>query len=94
MTTPKQIFNSHAPSEVLPSGRERGPYSAHYAVRADYSGWILLLIILVVLGGVALVFGQSAAGQTQGMAKIKTQYQVSTLASLGGTSNGGNSINN
>jgi probable HAF family extracellular repeat protein len=94
MTTPKQIFNSHAPSEVMPSGRERGPYSAHYTVKGDYSGWILLLIILVVLGGVALAFGQNAAAQTQAKAKSKTQYQVSTLASLGGTSNGGNSINN
>ena len=90
MTTPKQILNSS--SVAPPSGRDHGPYSAHYAAKSDYSGWILLLIILVVLGGAVLVFGQNAAAQTS--AKPKTQYQVSVLPSLGGTSNGGNSINN
>src|ERR1051325_2624919 len=91
MITPKQILNSNSPSIAIPADRERGPYSSRYAVNRDYSGWILLLIILAVLGGVALVFGQTAAAQT---AKPKTQYQVSTLPSLGGTSSGGNSINN
>lgn len=90
MTTPKQILNSSSPSIAIPADRERGPYSSHYAVNRDYSGWILLLIILAVLGSVALVFGQTAAAQT---AKPKTQYHVSTLPSLGGTSSGGNSIN-
>jgi probable HAF family extracellular repeat protein len=86
MTTPKQ--DSHSPSVVPPSARDRGPYSAHYAVNRDYSGWILSLIILVALGGAALLFAQSAG------AKTKTEYSVSTLPSLGGTSSGGNSINN
>src|SRR5437868_13382400 len=90
MTTQKQILNSNSPSV----GRDRGPYSAHYAVNDDYRGWILLLIILVALGGAALVFAQNAAAQTQTPAKPDTQYQVSTLPSLGGTSSGGNSINN
>src|SRR5438874_5860498 len=90
MTTQKQTLNSHSPSV----GRDRGPYSAHYAVNDGYRGWILLLVILVVLGGVALVFAHSAKAQTQANAKPMTQYQVSTLASLGGTSSGGNSINN
>jgi len=94
MTTSKQILNSHSRSEAPASGSERGPYSAHYAVTRDYSGWILLLIILVALGGAVLVFGQNAAAQTQTKAKPKTQYQVSNLPSLGGTSSGGNSINN
>ena len=89
MTTQKQILNSHSPSV----GRDRGPYSAHYAVNDGYRGWILLLIILVALGGAALVFAQNATAQTQAKAKPKTQYHVSTLASLGGTSSGGNSIN-
>src|SRR5437870_4788460 len=89
MTTQKQILNSHSPSV----GRDRGPYSAHYAVNDGYRGWILLLIILVALGGAALVFAQNATAQTQTNAKPKTQYHVSTLASLGGTSSGGNSIN-
>src|SRR5437899_3914386 len=87
MTTQKQILNSHSTS----AGRDRGPYSAHYAVNDGYRGWILLLIILVALGGAALVFAQNAAAQTK--AKPKTQYHVSNLASLGGTSSGGNSIN-
>src|SRR5438874_5631816 len=81
MTIQKQILNSHSPSV----GRDHGPYSAHHAVNDGYRGWILLLIILVALGGAALVFAQNAAAQTQ--------YNVSTLASLGGTSSGGNSIN-
>src|SRR6266702_2441457 len=86
MTTQKQILNSHSSSV----GRDRGPYSAHYAVNDGYRGWILLLIILFALGGAALVFAQNAAAQTKAN---KTQYHVSTLASLGGTSSGGNSIN-
>src|SRR6266576_2573610 len=89
MTTQKQILNSHSPSVAMPAGRDRGPYSAHYAVNDGYRGWILLLIILVALGGAALVFAQNAAAK----AKPKTQYHVSDLASLGGTSSGGNSIN-
>src|SRR5437763_4270925 len=87
MTTQKPILNSQSPSV----GRDRGPYSAQYAVNDGYRGWILLLIILVALGGAALVFAQNTAAQTK--AKAKTQYNVSTLASLGGTSSGGNSIN-
>src|SRR6267378_6154283 len=89
MTTQKQILNSHSSSV----GRDRGPYSAHYPVNDGYRGWILLLIMLVALGGAALVFAQNAAAQTQAKAKPKTQYHVSNLASLGGTSSGGNSIN-
>jgi len=56
MTTQKQTLNSHSPSVAMPSGRDRGPYSAHSAVNDGYRGWILLLIILVALGGAALVF--------------------------------------
>src|SRR6476646_10596130 len=89
MTTQKQILNSHSPSV----GRDRGPYSAHYAVNDGYSGWIRMLIILVVLGGAALVFAQNATAQTQAKTKPIAQYHLSTLPSLGGTSSGGNSIN-
>jgi probable HAF family extracellular repeat protein len=89
VTTPKQILNSHSRSAAPPSGRDHGPYSAHYAVKGDYSGWILLLIILVVLGAVALVFAQNAEAK----GKPKPQYQLSTLPSLDGTNSGGNSIN-
>src|SRR5256884_7512867 len=87
MTTQKPILNSQSPSV----DRDRGPYSAQYAVNDGYRGWILLLIILVALGGAALVFAQNTAAQTK--TKAKTQYNVSTIASLGGTSSGGNSIN-
>jgi hypothetical protein len=52
MTTPKQVLNTHYP----PVGRDRGPYSAHSAVNNEYRGGILLLVILVALGGAALVF--------------------------------------
>ena len=88
MITQKQILNSHSPTV----GRDRGPYSAHYAVNDGYSGWILMLIILVALGGAALVFAQNATAQTQAKTKPIAQYHLSTLASLGGTSSGGNSI--
>jgi probable HAF family extracellular repeat protein len=91
MTKSKQGLNSHSRFAAPPSNKERGPYSIH-AINRDYSGWILLLIILVTLGGVVLVFGQNAAAQTN--AKSKTHYQISILPDVGGTSSGGNSINN
>src|SRR5437879_69254 len=91
MTTQKQILNSRSPSATMPADRDRG-YSAHYAVNDGYRGWILLLIILVALGGVALVFAQNAKAQAPATVKVP-QYHVSTLPSLGGTSSGGNSIN-
>src|SRR5438132_7215854 len=53
--------------------------------------YLLLTFLIVACCGAALVFAQNAAAQTN--AKPKTQYHVSTLASLGGTSSGGNSIN-
>src|SRR4030095_14836809 len=79
-----------SPSVAMPAGRDRGPYSARDAVNDGYRGWILLLIILGALGGTVLVVGQNAAAQTKAK---KTQYHVSTLPSLNGTSSGGNSIN-
>src|SRR5437660_6042460 len=48
----------------------------------------LSIVVTVVCIGLLPVHAQ---GQVQ--AKAKTQYNVSTLASLGGTSSGGNSIN-
>src|SRR5207245_8885701 len=87
MTTQKPILNSQSPSV----GRDRGPYSAQYAVNDGYRGWILLLIILVALGGAALFFAENTSAQTK--AKAQTQDNVSTLASLGGTSSGGHSTN-
>jgi probable HAF family extracellular repeat protein len=51
---------------------------------------ILVAVLIAVCCGTALT---SAYAQRQEVAKARTQYQVSTLPGLGGTSNGGNSIN-
>jgi probable HAF family extracellular repeat protein len=51
----------------------------------------LLIILATVCCGVALA---PALAQGQGQARATPQYQVSNLPSLGGTSSGGNSINN
>src|SRR5947207_15994503 len=51
---------------------------------------ISYLLLTFVIG--ACCFG-AALAQTQAKTKPKVQYNVSTLASLGGTSSGGNSIN-
>jgi probable HAF family extracellular repeat protein len=88
MITPKQT-----PSAKTTAVRNSGPYPSHYALKDGYKEWILLLIILLVLGGAALLFAQKASAQTSTKGKPKPQYQVSTLPSLGGTSSGGNSIN-
>jgi uncharacterized membrane protein len=50
----------------------------------------LLIILIAVCCGAALA---PAHAQGQGTAKAKIQYQVSNLPDLGGTSSGGNSIN-
>src|SRR5438552_15146154 len=51
----------------------------------------VLLLMLNALGCGAALAQAPAPAQIQ--AKAKVQYQVSNLASLGGTSSGGNSIN-
>jgi probable HAF family extracellular repeat protein len=90
MTTQKQILNSHSPSVAMASGEERGPYSSQYSVKDGYKPWLLIVIILIAIGGAALLFAQSAKAK----GKPQTQYNVSTLPSLlGATSSGGNSIN-
>jgi probable HAF family extracellular repeat protein len=53
-----------------------------------------LLIILAAVCCGATLAPALAQGQAQAKAKPKAQYQVSNLASVGGTSSGGNSINN
>jgi hypothetical protein len=75
MTTQKQILNSHSPA----ADRDSGPYSAHYVVNDGYRGWILLLIILLPLAGVALVFAQNAAGQTQARRRQQRDTTSPTL---------------
>jgi len=51
----------------------------------------LLIILVAVCCGAALTPAQAQGPQA---VKAKTQYQVSNLPGLGGTSSGGNSINN
>jgi probable HAF family extracellular repeat protein len=53
---------------------------------------ICLTILIAGCCGAALAQAPAPA-QTQAKAKPKAQYNVSNLASLGGTSSGGNSIN-
>ena len=48
----------------------------------------LLVVVITCFGALALGHAQRPEAT-----KAKTQYQVSTLPGLGGTSNGGNSIN-
>jgi probable HAF family extracellular repeat protein len=51
---------------------------------------ILFIVLIALCCGTALA---PALAQGQAAAKVKVQYQVSDLDSLGGTSSGGNSIN-
>ena len=51
----------------------------------------LFIILIAAFGGTPLA---PALAQGPGQAKAKQQYQVSSLPTLGGTSNAGNSINN
>ncbi len=53
-----------------------------------------LFIVLIALCCGATLVPAFAQGQAQGQAKAKSQYQVSSLPTLGGTSSAGNSINN
>jgi probable HAF family extracellular repeat protein len=93
MTTQKQMPHLHSSAAETAANERNGPYSSHYTLNDGYKPWVLFVIILIALGGAALVFAQNAKAQAPAKAK-KTQYQVSTLPSLGGTSSGGNSINN
>jgi uncharacterized membrane protein len=93
MTTQKQMPHLHSSAAETAANERNGPYSSHHTLNDGYKPWVLFVIILIALGGAALVFAQNAKAQAPAKAK-KTQYQVSTLPSLGGTSSGGNSINN
>ncbi|MBA3963563.1 MAG: hypothetical protein H0X40_16915 [Chthoniobacterales bacterium] len=59
-----------------------------YAANDGYKSWVLIVIILLALGGVAAIFAQSP-GAPGGV----PSYQITNLASLGGTNAGGNSLN-
>jgi probable HAF family extracellular repeat protein len=93
MTTQKQMPHLHSAAAETAANERNGPYSSHYTLNDGYKPWVLFVIILIAIGGAALPFAQNAKAQAPAKAK-KTQYQVSTLPSLGGTSSGGNSINN
>jgi probable HAF family extracellular repeat protein len=90
MTTPKQIPDSHAHSAATTSTRGNAPLLTPYTVDAGYKPWILFVIILIAFCGAVLVLAQDQAAQTPARER---QYHVSDLDSLGGTSSGGNSIN-
>jgi probable HAF family extracellular repeat protein len=55
------------------------------------SSWVSPVILIALYCGVSLM---PANAQPQSAASAKLQYQVSALPGLGGTSSGGNSINN
>jgi probable HAF family extracellular repeat protein len=93
MTTQKQMPHLHSSAAETAANERNGPHSSHYTLNDGYKPSVLFVIILIALGGAALVFAQNAKAQAPAKAK-KTQYQVSTLPSLGGTSSGANSINN
>ena len=84
MNIQKQTSGSHAPAAApMPAGGNT-PYMARYTVDNRWSTWILFIIIMIAVGGAVLVLAQAPP----------RQYQVSNLASLGGTNSRGNSINN
>src|SRR4029077_12828843 len=92
MTTQKQMPHLHSSAAETVANERNGQYSSHYTLNDGYKPWVPFVIILITIGGAALAFAQNAKAQTPAKAK-RTQYQVSTLPSLGGTSSGGNSIN-
>ena len=59
-------------------------------MRKQFTTKILFIVLAAVCCGAVLA---PAHAQGQGQAKAKTRYTVSNLPGLGGTSNGGNSIN-
>ena len=74
----------------ISSVREETPTSLRaYAANDGYKSWILIVIILLALGGVAAIFAQSPESPD-----AVHLYQVTNLPSLGGSNAGGNSINN
>jgi probable HAF family extracellular repeat protein len=91
MTTPKKIPNSNTPPAAITSPGRHAPLLTSYAVDGGYKTWILFVIILVAICGAVLVLAQDQAAQAPAR---QPQYQVSDLPTLGGTSSGGNSINN
>jgi probable HAF family extracellular repeat protein len=90
MTAQKQISNSNTHPEATTSPRRNAPLLTAYAVDAGYKTWILFVIILVAVCGAVLVLAQDQAAKPLAQQR---QYQISSLASLGGTASGGNSIN-
>src|SRR5947207_1314621 len=90
MTTQKQIPNSKTHPAAMTSNGRNAPLLTPYAVDAGYKTWILFVIILVAVCGAVLVLAQDQAAKPPAR---QQQYQISSLASVGGTASGGNSIN-
>ena len=88
MTTTKPTPPSPSPTTF----DDESPSSIRcYPTDDTYKPWLVFVILLVVCCGAALVFAGDPATQDQSRPQ---QYQVSNLASLGGTNSRGNSINN
>lgn len=57
-------------------------------VDSDHSGWILLAIVAIIIGGAAFAFAQEPDHNSN-----PPSYQVSLLPRLGGTNSGATGIN-
>lgn len=91
MTLPNQTTSPAHPS--TPSARENLSASSIRCFPAEdnYKPWIVFVIFLVVCCGAALVFAEDATTHDPSR---RQAYSVTDLATLGGTSSRGNSINN
>ncbi len=78
-------------SRAARSSTESTPHNIPSLIRYSHDGYrplvLFVIILIVITGAAALVFAQEAKAQSP------PQYHVSNLPSLGGTSSGGNSIN-
>ncbi len=91
MKPQKLVLTSHAPSAATSSTRSDPPNLTRYPAEDGYRTWLVFLVILVALGGAALALAQEPSPSP---APRFADYKVSSLPSRGGTSSGGNSLNN
>jgi probable HAF family extracellular repeat protein len=87
MITSRHIASSEQSSANSPGARAPSPL-LNYAVEDRPKAWVLVLIIAILFGGAAYLFAAEPSAQA-----APQQYNVTELPSLGGTSSGGNSIN-
>src|SRR5437762_3505490 len=82
----KPAIDSAAQSKL---GRNSAPSLVRYPVEDGYRPWFVFVVILISIAATAaLLLAQQAKAQPP-----PQQYQIFNLPSLGGTSSGGNSIN-